>query len=125
MVPAGRIGLDAERIEVRSPSFASSWLSPGERSLSSADPARETAIWTVKEAVLKALGQGMALPSGEVEVVELCGRRARVQLHGAALALHRAQGGGPVGASLSWEAGCVVATCLLRGAIAERVRTAA
>jgi NAD(P)-dependent dehydrogenase (short-subunit alcohol dehydrogenase family)/acyl carrier protein/phosphopantetheinyl transferase len=97
----GRPGIDQEVVRLRAPSFAEDWFTEGERALTARDPWLETAVWTVKEAIQKALGAGMRVHPREVEVLGLVGRRASVRLHGEALRLHEEQGGGPVGALLT------------------------
>ncbi|MFT4623275.1 MAG: 3-oxoacyl-(acyl-carrier-protein) synthase/NAD(P)-dependent dehydrogenase (short-subunit alcohol dehydrogenase family), partial [Myxococcota bacterium] len=97
----GRIGVDEERVAPRSRAFASQWLTDGERDLSAGDSDLETLIWATKEAVLKALGTGFALPAHEVQVCAVDGERVRVILHGEAAARHRSLGGAPL--QVAWR----------------------
>jgi phosphopantetheinyl transferase/NAD(P)-dependent dehydrogenase (short-subunit alcohol dehydrogenase family) len=113
---SGRLGLDLEQVVLRHPSFARTWFTDAEQALADEDCARTTAIWAVKEAVLKALGAGMRLSPNEIEVTALRGRRAWVSLQGRAAALHAAQGGGPVVATLTVLDTAILATVYLRGA---------
>jgi NAD(P)-dependent dehydrogenase (short-subunit alcohol dehydrogenase family)/phosphopantetheinyl transferase/acyl carrier protein len=87
-----RVGVDLETIAARHPSFAREWFSEAERARWAADPAGLTAAWCVKEAVLKALGEGMALNPREIEVLSLDGDVA-VALSGDVAARHRSLGG--------------------------------
>ncbi len=80
----GRVGVDLERIVPRHPAFAQDWFGANERALLGDAPEALTAGWTVKEAVLKALGTGMALSPLDVEVTLLTADRAEVSLHGGA-----------------------------------------
>jgi malonyl CoA-acyl carrier protein transacylase len=75
-----RVGVDLELIERRDDSFAENYFSQTERELalpvSVADKADErsvllTTLWSVKEAVSKALGLGLHLSTGEVSVDSL------------------------------------------------------
>ncbi len=96
------LGVDLETIAARDPAFARTWFTEGEQARWGGDPANATRVWALKEAVLKALGRGMALSPREVEVCELVGsgggvaeeggpssapssrrsRNARLHLHG-------------------------------------------
>ncbi len=113
-VYGGLPGVDRERIEDRGPAFVSTWLTLGEARLCGGDARRVTAVWTVKEAVLKALGRGMALDPRQAEVTVLGWRRARVRLHGD-VAARAAELGGRLAVSLRHEQTAVVATALLGG----------
>ncbi|WP_230467581.1 type I polyketide synthase [Lujinxingia vulgaris] len=67
-----RLGVDLEPLEARSEAFGSAYFSAGERALavgSLVAGQRETALWTVKEAVSKALGLGLQLSASEIEIV--------------------------------------------------------
>ena len=66
-VHGGFPGIDIERIEIRSPSFARTWFTEGEISISAGDARIQTQIWCAKEAVLKAFGTGMRLHPREIE----------------------------------------------------------
>ena len=68
---------------------------PGRRVVGAfaADPAAVTAVWCVKEAVLKALGTGLRLDARLVEVVALRPFRAEVRLYGGAADRAAALGG--------------------------------
>ena len=96
------LGVDLETIAARDPAFARTWFTDGEQARWGGDPANATRVWALKEAVLKALGRGMALSPRDVEVCELPGsgggvaeeggpssapsstrsRNARLHLHG-------------------------------------------
>ncbi|MBI3178322.1 MAG: polyketide synthase dehydratase domain-containing protein, partial [Deltaproteobacteria bacterium] len=57
--PGLRPGIDVEKIERRDPSFAATYFTPEEQAQAQADPDRRlTAMWAVKEAMVKALGVG-------------------------------------------------------------------
>jgi 4'-phosphopantetheinyl transferase len=109
----GQLGLDRERPQLRSPSFLATWLSPGERTWAGDDPWRQTAVWCVKEAVLKALGTGMAIDPRQVELVASRGRRVTVALRAEAAVRHRALGGGEWCVVLGEADGDVVAAATL------------
>jgi 4'-phosphopantetheinyl transferase len=70
----GRLGCDLEHIEGRSRAFVHDYFSPDERRLVDAGAdAREralraTLVWCAKEAVMKALGEGLRLPPLAVSV---------------------------------------------------------
>jgi 4'-phosphopantetheinyl transferase len=92
----GRIGIDLEVVERRDASFGATWFDASERALA-ATPLEETAIWAIKEAVLKALGTGLAMPPAQVRVVALRDGAADVEL-GPEAEKHRA--GAPL--SVTW-----------------------
>ena len=100
-----------EEVEERHPSFAETWFTPTEQArLVGADAL--TRAWAVKEAVLKALGTGMALSPRDVEVVALRETDAEVRLYGEAAARHAALGGAPLRVRLGTLHGRIVATAL-------------
>jgi 4'-phosphopantetheinyl transferase len=70
------LGCDLERVEARSPAFLGDYLTRGERAFVAAGPAEQRAwrtnlVWSAKEAVMKALGEGLRLPPMAVEVSPL------------------------------------------------------
>ena len=69
-------------------------------------------MWCAKEAVLKALGLGMALHPREVVITRLGGPRVQVSLVGEAQAVWLAAGGGPLVVRLARLDGLVAATAL-------------
>jgi NAD(P)-dependent dehydrogenase (short-subunit alcohol dehydrogenase family)/phosphopantetheinyl transferase/acyl carrier protein len=111
----GLPGLDVEDISHRHVSFAASWFTDGERALSRGDARRETQIWAAKEAVLKALGTGMALDPRQVEIVALHPRRAEVKLWGEVAVRRDALGATGLFVSLGTWGERVVAAALLTG----------
>lgn len=69
----GRLGCDLERIEARSRAFLEDYLTPDEQAFVAAgpeseNPLRATLVWSAKEAVMKALGEGLRLSPASVEV---------------------------------------------------------
>jgi 4'-phosphopantetheinyl transferase len=71
---APRLGCDLERVEARSRSFTSDYFTACEQAFVAAGPDRErgwraTLVWSAKEAVMKALGEGLRLPPPSVAVV--------------------------------------------------------
>ncbi|MEZ4317290.1 MAG: SDR family NAD(P)-dependent oxidoreductase [Myxococcota bacterium] len=92
-VRGSRVGVDLERIEPRSDSFARMWLSPEERELA-AGPLEQTLIWAAKESVLKALGTGMAISPHHVRVDAIDDDVIRVSLEGDAAERLKGLGGG-------------------------------
>ena len=69
-----RLGCDLERIEARSRAFLEDYFSAAEQAFVEAGPTdevarRATLLWSAKEAVMKALGQGLRLPPAAVRVV--------------------------------------------------------
>jgi len=95
-VEVGRVGVDIEGVERRPDSFAMAWFDAEERALLGDDPVAQTIAWSAKEAVLKALGTGMALSPHGVRVRAIGGERVEVSLTGDALARHEALGGGSI-----------------------------
>ena len=95
-----RLGLDREVVAPRPAAFSEDWFRPAELASLTDDRAR-TVAWCVKEAVLKALGTGMAVSPREVQV-QVGDGSATVQLHGEAAATHRRLGGGAL--EVRWHA---------------------
>jgi len=93
-VDIGRIGVDLEGVEPRPASFARTWFDPAEQALVGTDPLRQTIAWCAKEAVLKALGTGMALSPHGVRVTHIDESRVNVELVGDVAGHHHALGGG-------------------------------
>ncbi|MHB8797561.1 MAG: 4'-phosphopantetheinyl transferase family protein [Thermoanaerobaculia bacterium] len=79
IAPAGaRLGLDLERIEPRSGSFLEDWFTASERAFVSAAPEEEaslrtTLVWSAKEAVMKALREGLRIAPRDVETAPVGG----------------------------------------------------
>lgn len=75
LAPEGvRLGLDLERIEPRPSSFLEDWFTSSERAFVGASPAgeaalRATLVWSAKEAVMKALREGLRIAPRDVETV--------------------------------------------------------
>jgi phosphopantetheinyl transferase len=90
---SGRIGIDLERIEARPESMGEDWFHPSERRWL-AHRRDATVAWTIKEAVSKALGLGLALSPREIVVLGITAGEATVALHGEAARRHAALGGG-------------------------------
>ncbi|MCA9568129.1 MAG: 4'-phosphopantetheinyl transferase superfamily protein, partial [Myxococcales bacterium] len=100
-VRGARVGIDLEGVEPRSESFTSQWLSDGERALAGEDAVRTNLVWSAKEAVLKALGTGMAIAPRFVQVTALGDGTVDIALEGPALDRHRELGGGEL--LVRWE----------------------
>jgi 4'-phosphopantetheinyl transferase len=67
------LGCDLERVEPRSPAFLGDYFTPGEQAFVTMGHPEErswraTLVWSAKEAVMKALGQGLRLPPAAVRV---------------------------------------------------------
>jgi phosphopantetheine--protein transferase-like protein len=115
-VRGARAGIDLEAVEARHPAFAEEWFTPAEQARFAAAPEGSdmalTRAWAVKEAVLKALGTGMALSPRDVEVVALRAADADVRLTGGAALRHEELGGAPLRVRLGTLAARVVATAV-------------
>jgi 4'-phosphopantetheinyl transferase len=77
-VGRGRLGCDLEQVAARSPTFVEDYFTRSEQEFVAAGrdcdrPLRATLVWSAKEAVMKALGQGLRLPPHEVAVVPAVG----------------------------------------------------
>ncbi len=92
----GRVGIDLEQVAERHAAFEEDWFSTKERTLLASDPLALTKAWAAKEAVLKALGVGMALNPREVEVYGLGEGVVEVRLQGAVARRLRELGGSGV-----------------------------
>ena len=95
-----RVGVDLEQVEARHPSFVEEWFSEQESALLAGDPYRVTVAWSAKEAVLKALGQGMALNPREIQVLDIQGPEITLRLDGEVARAHEALGGAPFSVSV-------------------------
>jgi phosphopantetheinyl transferase len=73
-----------EQVQKRSHAFLSDWFTPGERLLAGDSALRQTLVWSAKEATLKLLGTGFALPATAVQVIQIVGKTITVQLSDAA-----------------------------------------
>lgn len=75
--PAGaRVGIDLERIEERPVSFLGDWFTEAEQAFVAAadsSPLAATLVWSAKEAVMKALREGLRIPAKKVEVAPVPG----------------------------------------------------
>lgn len=75
--PAGaRVGIDLEKIEERPVSFLGDWFTESEQAFvveSDAPPLAATLVWSAKEAVMKALREGLRIPAKKVEVTPVAG----------------------------------------------------
>ena len=94
------MGVDLEQVEARHPSFVEEWFSEQESALLAGDPYRVTVAWSAKEAVLKALGQGMALNPREIQVLDIQGPEITLRLDGEVARAHEALGGAPFSVSV-------------------------
>ncbi len=110
-VRGARAGVDMETIEARSESFAAEWFTPAEQAWAHS-PEDRTAVWSVKEAVLKALGAGLALSPREVEVRSIRYGQADVHLLGEVAATHARLGGAALRVRVGSYLGRVVATAV-------------
>jgi phosphopantetheinyl transferase len=68
------LGCDLERVEARSAAFREDYFTAREQAFVAAAPTdeaplRATLVWSAKEAVMKALGQGLRLPPAAVRVL--------------------------------------------------------
>ena len=108
-----RAGIDVEVVAPRAPAFVDTWFTEEELRFAG-DDAALTRAWAVKEAVLKALGTGMALSPRDVVVSALDGHHASVRLQGEVAARHAELGGGDVRIRVAmFDARRVVATAIL------------
>ena len=112
-VREGRAGIDLEGVEPRAASFGETWLSASEQALVRGSDVRLAQVWAVKEAVLKALGTGMAIRPQDVIVTALDDPHASVMLHGEARERHQALGGGSLTVRLARRDHEVLALALI------------
>ena len=108
-----RIGLDLEAVEARSEAFSRTWFTPHEQAATAGDAWAQTAVWCVKEAVLKVLGVGMAVSPLQVEVTLVGRRRATVALQGAAARVAPQHGAGHPTVQLRRLDGLVLAVAMM------------
>jgi phosphopantetheinyl transferase len=116
------IGVDLERVEPRSKAFVEDFYTAGEaaRAWARAPEVRDTlitAMWSVKEAVLKAFREGLRVDTRAVEVQHVAGLEADAARAGEAspppaLPLHRVGDGAT---SERWQP--VQVACTVRGAL--------
>ena len=111
--PTGRAGVDLELVETRAPSFSETWFRSSEREMCKGDPRRESQVWAIKEAVLKALGTGMRLNPVDVEVLYISNGSAEIRLYGEASQRHSALGGGELTVDIQDEQTMVIAVAWL------------
>jgi phosphopantetheinyl transferase/NAD(P)-dependent dehydrogenase (short-subunit alcohol dehydrogenase family)/acyl carrier protein len=97
----GAIGVDLEAIEERSPAFVAEWFSAKEQAFVGDSPRLQTLAWSAKEAILKALGQGMALNPREIQLVDIQEEVLHVELSGKVARAHAEMGGGTI--DLQWQ----------------------
>ena len=109
----GRVGLDVEVVALRPSSWLRTWFTADEQIRLADDPTAQTEAWCVKEAVLKALGTGMALHPREIETLGPCGGLVSICLHGAAERVHAELGGGGLMVTVGRIDGLVAAAALL------------
>ena len=109
----GRAGVDLEVVESRAPSFSETWFRSSEREMCQGDPRRESQVWAIKEAVLKALGTGMQLNPRDVEVMDIANGHAEIRLYDQARQRHAALGGGDLSVDIQDEQTMVIAVAWL------------
>lgn len=72
------LGVDLERVEVRTAAFLADWFTEAEQAFVAAGEAGEpglsaTLVWSAKEAVMKALREGLRIPPKAIEVAPVAG----------------------------------------------------
>jgi phosphopantetheine--protein transferase-like protein len=112
-VARGRVGVDMETVVARHPAFAREWFRPEEIARLGEGADALTLAWSVKEAVLKALGTGMALNPREIEVQRVEEDRVSLSLHGEAARVHADLGGGDWQVRFRREAGRILVSARL------------
>ncbi|HSI04689.1 MAG TPA: SDR family NAD(P)-dependent oxidoreductase, partial [Myxococcota bacterium] len=116
--PGVRPGIDVESVEARDPSFIRDYFTDAERAAANGrDPAHLfTAVWAVKEAVVKALGIGARVDLREIEAVPRMSAGSEtwhVTLSGEALQRAELLGAGTPRVELETMASRVVARVLM------------
>ncbi len=116
--PGVRPGIDVESVEARDPSFIRDYFTDAERAAAKGrDPAHLfTAVWAVKEAVVKALGIGARVDLREIEAVPRMSAGSEtwhVTLSGEALQRAELLGAGTPRVELETMASRVVARVLM------------
>jgi acyl transferase domain-containing protein/acyl carrier protein/phosphopantetheinyl transferase len=109
----GTPGLDVEAVALRPASWLRTWFTSDEQARLAGDPVAQTRTWCAKEAVLKALGTGMALHPKDVEILDQRRFVAKVILHREAAERHAQLGGGRLIVTLGQVDGLVAAAALL------------
>ena len=114
----GHPGIDRERPALRSPAFMNTWFHAAERAWSDGDAWRQTALWCIKEAVLKSLGTGMQISPRNICVEGLRGRHVQVRLHGEAHQRWQDLGGGAWCITIgTWDGDVVAASMLTESSV--------
>ncbi|MCB9764141.1 MAG: SDR family NAD(P)-dependent oxidoreductase [Alphaproteobacteria bacterium] len=108
-----RVGVDLEEVRARHPAFAQDWFNDAERALLGGDPLALTIAWSAKEAVLKALGVGMAQSPLDIEVCAIVDDRVEVRLRGALAATFGASGPDAIDIGVTIREGGVLVEALL------------
>ena len=83
----GLVGIDEEQIERRNPAFMAQWFTDNECAIAHDSPTSQTIIWTIKEAISKALGMGLALNTKDIEVLQIHTDFCTIKLHNQAKTL--------------------------------------
>jgi phosphopantetheinyl transferase len=102
-----------ETVVARHPAFGQEWFRAEEIATLGEGPEALTLGWSVKEAVLKALGTGMSLNPREIEVQGVDDDRVALALHGKAARVHAALGGGSWQVTFRREAGRILVSARL------------
>ncbi len=95
------VGIDLERVDTRSQAFLNDWFTPGERLLAGDSALRQTLVWSAKEATLKLLGTGLALPATAVQITQIAGTSITATLSDAAATVALQRNVGSV--ALQWR----------------------
>ena len=103
------IGIDVEKIALRTPAFLKTFFTKQELAICGQNPAKQTAIWTIKEAVSKALGLGFHLSTKDIEVISLHPFSAQVKLFSRALEQLSQYRNGEIQIGLRYRRGSVLA----------------
>jgi phosphopantetheine--protein transferase-like protein len=77
----GLVGIDEEHIEKRNSAFMEQWFTENECIIAHNSPTSQTIIWTIKEAISKALGLGLALNTKDIEVLQIHPNFCTIKLH--------------------------------------------
>jgi phosphopantetheinyl transferase len=96
-----RIGIDLEGIEHRDTHFITDWFRHDEQLLVRSTQILSSVAWSIKEAVLKVLGRGMALSPHDIAIRAINEGDATIELFGEAASCHRELGEGNI--AINWE----------------------